>query len=219
MPEALDNRSVKYPSAVLIAVLLAYFTSVPALRGAEFRFEKDIDHARAAQIKAAYLTHLIEFTDWPEGVFADDKTPLIIIVAGSDFYGVGGILERADKELGLAVQGRPLEVRRKRIEALTVEDLQNVQVLFVTEDSSQQSERILSEVRSLPILTIGESEGFSDLIGMVGFMIDKRPDDAEGAYVRMRINNRSVKNAGLRLSFKLLGMRNLVQLVEDDTAP
>src|SRR5882724_8451605 len=66
--------------------------------------------SREYQLKAVFLYNFAQFTDWPESAFADEKSPIVIGVLGSDPFGPALNDTIRDEK----VRGRPLVVEHYR---------------------------------------------------------------------------------------------------------
>jgi hypothetical protein len=134
--------------------------------------------------------------EWPVGA-ATPGEPFVIGVAGPDPF--EGALDRALE--GKAVRGQPIEVRRFT-SAGPLEGAR-VHLLFVGGDPNFR-ERALHAVAGQPVLTVGESEGFAERGGMIGFRLT--PEGRVG----FDINPRRAGQAGLRMSSQLLKLARIV---------
>ena len=166
----------------------------------------------AAQVKAAYLRYIAEFTSWPAGAFGDERAPIVLGMTGADPDGVGGILERAIKGKGLQAQSRPLVLRRlpEAGDAGFEAALQECHLLFVSRSKGGAKDwtRLKKLIGNRPIVTVGEIAGFSRAAGMIEFVID--PGRSR---VTMHIDLEAVQGARLRLSSRLLGLKQGVKIV------
>lgn len=135
------------------------------------------------QVKAAYLFNFTKFIEWPEGALRDGA-PLTICVAGENPF--GSSLEETIQ--GESVNGRPLQARAAQPPA-------GCHVVFVPRGVDPAA--ALRPFRSLPALTVGESDGFLRGGGMVNFFI-------EDGRVRFEINHEAADRALVRISSRLL---------------
>jgi hypothetical protein len=70
-------------------------------------------------------------------------------------------------------------------------------VLFVSKHDAARLGRLLVELKDGPILTVGESDGFVQQGGMIGFLlVDNK--------VRLEINLETAQRAKLKISSRLL---------------
>jgi YfiR/HmsC-like len=76
-------------------------------------------------------------------------------------------------------------------------------VLFVGRRDAARLRRVLVELKDGPILTVGESDGFVEQGGMIGFLlVDNK--------VRFEINVQAAEQAKLRISSRRLLLAKLV---------
>ena len=189
-----------------IALLFGLICSAP------FVAQADVDTKKAAQIKAAYLRYIAEFTTWPSGVLGDGAEPIVLGTTGTDPHGVTQILERAIARKGLLAQDRPLVLLRLPEHGST--DFENAlaecHLLFMSgsEGSVKDWEQLRALLADRPIVTISEASGFSLAAGMIEFVID--PGTSR---VTMHIDLEAVQRAQLRLSSRLLGLKQGVKIV------
>jgi len=172
-----------------------------------------VDVAKAARVKAAYLRYIAEFTTWPRGALGDVDKPIVLGTMGTDPHGVTQILEQAIERKGLLAQSRPLVLRR--LPTLNDSDfeagLADCHLLFMTpgaEDDAAEWSRLRALLGDRPIVTVGEIPGFSHAAGMIEFVID--PADSR---VTMHIDLEAVHRVQLRLSSRLLGLKQGVKIV------
>jgi hypothetical protein len=138
-------------------------------------------------IEAVFLFHFTQFVDWPQAAFPAVDAPFTIGVVGPDPFSasLSGIVQ------GEKVGRHPIVVREVRDAAAELK----CQILYV----SREGEGLLDfrQIRSAPILTVGESESFFKSGGIVQFFIDRRR-------VRLRINLEGARAHSLGISAKLL---------------
>ena len=151
--------------------------------------------AREYQIKAVFLFNFTQFVIWPPGVFADAQAPLIIGVLGADPY--GSYLDETTR--GEKVDGRPLVVQRYR----RVEDVANCHVLFISASEAGNMVAILARLKGHSILTVTDGNGAGEPGGIIRFF-------TENNHIRLRIDLRAAKAAGLEVSSKLLRAAEVV---------
>jgi hypothetical protein len=140
-------------------------------------------------VKAAFLFHFVQLVEWPASALGNEINPITLCVIGEDPF-------RGDLEATIAgktVGGRVMVVRHLK----SAEDFQGCQVLFVSGHDPARFGRLLAELKDGPILTVGESDGFVEQGGMVGFLV-------EGNKVRFEINVEAAERAKLKISSRLL---------------
>ena len=97
------------------------------------------------------------------------------------------------------IRVHPLKVERYD----TISSATNCQILFISASERPKIDKIIAEVRNLPLLTVSDA-GYTENGGMVDFYID-----AENK-VRLRINPETAKTAGLTVSSRLLRVAQVV---------
>lgn len=140
-------------------------------------------------VKAAFIYNFTKYIEWPPSALPGN-TPIVIGIVGRDPFG------RSLDELlhGKTVSGRSFRVRRL---TWTDEEISGCHVLFVTAGASDPAR--LSKLRGRPVLTIGESPGFTSKGGIINFVI-------EGGRVRFDVNPDLANAAGIQISSKLLSL-------------
>jgi hypothetical protein len=148
------------------------------------------------EIKAAYLFNFAKFVEWPASVYKNANSPIRIGILGEDPFRdiLNPILN------GKKVNGRSFEVSRSD----NLEDLRSCHILFVSDSEKQRAKELLTFSRNLPVLTVGEMEGFVGSGGIVNFYIDERR-------VRIEINPEAAAKARLKVNSKLLQIARLVR--------
>ena len=147
------------------------------------------------QIKAAFLYNFAKFVSWPASSFSDSSAPLRICVFGQDPFGQELRNITADK----MVNGRKLQVD----DVVDLQPAKSCHILFIASSEKSQLKRILDGVRGASILTVGDTQGFAGLGGIVNFVL-------EDNRVRFEVNQKAAEQAGLTISSKLLGVAKLV---------
>jgi len=143
------------------------------------------------QLKAAYLFNFAKFVEWPTGAFAQATSPMVIGVLGDNPF--GGDLERTIH--GKSINDHPMQVRAVQ----SLGDAKQCHILFISPSEKKRLPEIVAALRGVPVLTVGESEGFPEAGGMINFVL-------EGNKIRFQINNDAARNAGLKISSKLLSL-------------
>lgn len=140
------------------------------------------------RIKAAFLYNFTSFVTWPEDLAG--QTGFTLCVFGNDPFG-----NLLDKLAGKSVKNSKLVVRR--LESLAL--LDECQLVFISEMSNDQLGAALAMLHTLPVLTVSDMHGFTELGGIIEFrIIDNK--------VRFDINIKAAESAGLRISSKLLSL-------------
>ncbi len=147
------------------------------------------------QVKAAFLYNFTQFVTWPAAT-PGGSGDFTIGILGPDPF--GDALDRAAR--GKSVGSRKLVVRRFR----GLDDLEPCEVLFVSSSDPIPVRSILDKVKGTPMLTVGETSGFTRQGGVIGFYI-------EGSKVRFEINVDAASRAGLQISSRMLSLAKLIR--------
>jgi hypothetical protein len=162
-------------AAVLLACMPA-FSSIAGQPSTEYR------------IKAAFLYNFTSFVTWPEALAGQPRFTLCVF--GNDPFG-----DLLDKLAGKPVKSSKLVVRR--LESLAL--LDQCQLVFISETSSDQLGAAMTLLHGLPVLTVSDIHGFTELGGIIEFRIIENK-------VRFDINSSAAASAGLSISSKLLSL-------------
>ncbi len=148
------------------------------------------------QVKAAFMYNFAKFVDWPAGTLGAPAQPITFCVLGQT------PLSQAlrDTLSGKVVDQRPLAFRQ----ISETKQARECQVLFMSLTDKKQMRQALDEVKSLPILTVGEVDGFTGEGGVVRFLLD-------AGRVRLEFNLDAADGAKLHISAKLLGLAKTVR--------
>jgi hypothetical protein len=151
-----------------------------------------------ARVKARLALALVRFTQWPNAAFAGPAEPLVMCVASRS-----AVVAEAFTELaGQTAAGRPI-----RIVQTTDKSHGGCHVLFLhdsVELNAAMSSSILASLGALPVLTIGDAEGFSARGGMVELV---NVNDT----TRLDVNLKTLRAAQLSLSSQVLKLARQVR--------
>lgn len=151
------------------------------------------------QVKAAFLFNFAQFVDWPAAAYPDEKAPLVIGVMGPDPFGayLDGLVQ------GEKIDGHPIVVRR-----FNDGEKPECHMLFVSAATPARMDRIRAQLIGQSVLTVGDTDNFSRLGGLVRFVTDK-------GKIHLRINAAAAKASGLTISSKLLRWATIVTVDKD----
>ncbi len=139
--------------------------------------------------KAIVLANLPKFVEWPAEAFAGTDVPLQVCVYGPFSFGT----TLAEAVRGEIAHGRRMEVRLAKQE----DELRSCHVLFLSGLDRARAARALDVVRGGTTLTVGESEGFLKLGGMVNLT-------SENGRTYFDVSLESAAQGPLKISSKLL---------------
>lgn len=148
-----------------------------------------------ARVKAKLALTLARFTQWPPASFGAPSDPLLMcVVHATDTLGTA-FAELANQSVG----GHPVRI----VENLAVAG-SACHVLFVHDSAQRQGSLALAAVSTLPVMTIGDSEGFAARGGMVELA---NINDS----IRLDVNLRVLRAARLELSSQVLKLARQVR--------
>ncbi len=146
-------------------------------------------------VKSAFLYHFATFVEWPAGAPSASAPELTICVLGDDPFG-----ETLDQTVaGKTIGARPLAIKRISRAAEAAE----CAVVFVGAGEGLRLPSLFADLRRLPVLTVGDVEGFAEAGGMIGMFV-------ENNRVRFEINLGAADRARLKISSKLLSLARIV---------
>ena len=176
-------RAILHRISPICLVTVGIFASVSAYG--------DSTPADQALVKAAFLFNFAKFVEWP----ANSSKPLAFCVIGDDrmaAYLQAGIAGKSIESRSLTVRNRP---------DLTQLDL--CSVIYIGPTEKKVVTQVAQLVAGKQILTVSE---FSEL-GSQGAVISFFLDDER---VRFEVNLGAVRQAGVKLSSKLLALARIV---------
>jgi len=141
-------------------------------------------------LKGVFIYNFAKFTEWPVDA-VPVAAPLVMCVFGD--LAVGDALERAVK--GRVIPGHAVTV----VQGPAAASQQVCNVIYVSGVTAGQAAQLVAGVRDVPVLTISDIEGFTDLGGIVRFFF-------ESGRLRFVIHLESAKRAGLQISSNLLAL-------------
>jgi hypothetical protein len=175
-----------------LGVLLALFG---LLTGARYAIAGETP-MKEYQVKALFLFNFAKYVDWPQVCFEHTNTPIIIAVLGESNFG-----DELNKAVaGKRVGGREVVVRQMEKDS----DLGKCHILFISSSERKRLGEILNRINSMPILTVGETEQFTQQGGIINFI------KKEGK-VRLEIDCDAARRTKLQLSSKLLSVADVVK--------
>lgn len=144
--------------------------------------------SREYQLKAAFLFNFTKFVEWPARRFADERSPILIGVVGENPIGAA----LADLVTGRLVNGRPIAVAYPK----NTGEMQRVHLLFVARGEEDRLTELQSSGTTV-VLTVGESDRFAELGGMINFVVADEK-------VRFEVNLATAEKHGIKISAQLV---------------
>ena len=150
-----------------------------------------------AEVRAVLLYNFAKFVDWPDEVFLTPDAPVNLCVYAAETSAFAMALRALE---GKQARGRVVVVRT----GVTREGLQNCQVLFIPGRRERWLPEILNAAHEQNILTVGETEGFAESGGIIGFV-------AIGDHQGFEINVDAALSAKLKISSQLLKLARVTK--------
>lgn len=182
----------------IIAVLASLSLAVSV--GAQ---SPEADGSSEYLIKAGFIYNFAQLVQWPDAAFPQSDSPIVIGIVGNDPFGatIDSVVQ------GKKLNGRSLVVKRLRW-GKDAREIKDCNILFVSSSERERLDEIIQTVKSLPILTIGETPGFATRGGIINLTL-------EGNRVRFEVDIEAAKQANLNISSRLLALARIVPLVAD----
>ncbi len=174
-------------TARLAIVMLAALAGLCPTRRALGEGEGSSEYA----LKAAFLFHFAQFVEWPAGSFAATNSPFVYCTTGTDPF--QGVLDATLN--GKTTGGRGFEVRHLK----QAREAQGCHLLFVGIEQEKQTSSAVTQLQGAPVLIVGESAGFVERGGTIGFSVEENK-------VRFEINLEAAGKSKLKISAKLLAL-------------
>lgn len=147
-------------------------------------------------IKAGFIYNFAKLMEWPDPVFPQANSPIVIGVLGNTDPFQGTL---DDVLKGKQVNGHPFVVRHLK----SRDDIKGCNILFVTSSEAAHVDELLHQVRGLPVLTIGDTPGFAERGGIINFVVEDNK-------VRFDIDVQAAKQADITISSRLLALARIV---------
>jgi hypothetical protein len=170
--------------------------SLVLLLGAALQLSAQAPAFDEYQVKAAFLYNFAKFVEWPAGTFASSTDPIGICIVGQNPF--GSTLENM-------VQSKKVEDRTFAVRRLPdTQQASQCQILFIGAAEWKRTRSLLEAVKIPGVLTVGESDDFTDLGGIISFRLD-------GPRVRIKVDLQTAEHARLRISSKLLSLAEIAK--------
>ncbi len=146
-------------------------------------------------VKAAFLFHFAQLTNWPSGTFQHAGDPFTFCTTGKDPF--NGALESI-------LSGKMVKEHAVRILHLKqLAGVEGCQVLFIGASESAHLDTLFANLHNSPVLTTGETDEFVRVGGMIGF---RREQDR----LRFDINVPAAEKCNMTFSSELLSLAKTI---------
>ena len=161
-------------------MLLLLLIAVPACLQAQAKTEE-------YHVKAGFIFHFAQLVDWPAS--AAGGPDFVLCTLGDDPF--QGQLETTLD--GKSIGTRPIHI----LHVKQPQEARGCQVLFISNSEDQRLAKILGDLGTSPVMTVGEANDFIERGGMIRFVLEQDK-------VRFEINLKAADPAGLKFSSRLL---------------
>jgi hypothetical protein len=179
-PLGADFIAICRCTAIVLAML---FTHAPGGATAQGRSTE-----QRSKVEAAFLRNFARYVTWPPAAFANERSPWVVCILGQDHFD-----DTLDKTLqGRTEQGRAFEVVRLRV----ADRVTACHIVYIGYDGSTKRRAVLNELRSKPVLTVGDAPEFLDEGGIIRLLAGER--------IEMSINLDQARAVSLAIPSKML---------------
>lgn len=148
---------------------------------------------KEALIKAAYLEKFARFTEWPDDYVG--KRFDIGVIGKSPF---NGALEMLAKNF--QIKGKPVSIHY----ITNIDEAVNYEMLFICNSEKSQLRKILDKIEHLPILSVGDTDGFTKLGVHFNFYL------TEEGTIHFEVNPEKISQSGLKADMYLISIGKVV---------
>lgn len=152
--------------------------------------------ANEYEVKAAFLYNFTKFVEWPADAAGGSRTSMSICVVGEDLFGAMLAKTLRDK----TVNGNKIVIHLLKPQ----DSLKGCQIGFISSSARKKLGFILSGLDGSGVLTVGETEGFAAMGGIINFVLEQDR-------VHLEVNVDAADRAGLKISSKLLSMAKIIR--------
>lgn len=147
---------------------------------------------REYQIKLAFLTNFISYTQWPESL---QKSSEFSFCSSSQRF-----IDLAQPQ----ISSKPIEEREVALKVVEPSGEWQCDLLFILAEDGDKWADYLAEVQPEGVLIVGEQRGFARQAGIINFFL-------AGNNVRFEINLDTLEESGLKISSRLLRLAKLIR--------
>lgn len=160
-------------------------------------FAFELNAAEEYEIKAAYLFNLGNFIKWPDRVLQNN---IDICILGENPFGSNlELIAKKERKL----QNKPVVLKN----IISIADSKECAILFISASEQSNLTTLFDKLKGKPILTVGDSERFVLIGGMIQFY------QREGK-IRLMIDPQTLEENGLKANSQLMRIAQRVERKE-----
>lgn len=186
---SIDSRRIWRISFITISACWIFLSATP-------RALSQKEEGAEYPVKLAFLYNFTKFVEWPTDTYRDPSAPLAICIVGRSPFSQDLEGELRTRKVG----AHPVEVRTLKPN----DKLSACQIVFVPVTEKDHAEKIVTGLKGSRTLTVGETEGFAVLGGMINLTV-------EANKVHFEVNPLAAERAGLKISSRLLSIAKIVK--------
>lgn len=146
-------------------------------------------------VKAAFLYNFAKFVQWSDTAFKSPDEPIVLCLLKGESFG-NALDTIRDKEL---INKRKLSVKLCK----SISEVSGCHILFISSSESENLPSILSLTKTMPMLTVSDTEGFAQRGVMVNLInVDNK--------IRFEVNTDAVNKMPFKLSSQFLKLAIIV---------
>ncbi|RYZ30087.1 MAG: YfiR family protein [Chitinophagaceae bacterium] len=145
----------------------------------------------ANNVKAVFLYNFSKFVTWP--TVSPSNGHFVIGILGSNPF--GNYLEQVVE--GETVDGQKIDIQYYN----DVSEIKSCHILYITKSNAID---VAKSLAGRTVLTVSDGDDFARSGGIIRFMVENNK-------IRLRINQRHAKAAGLQISSKLLRVADVIE--------
>lgn len=142
-------------------------------------------------VKAAYLSKIGLFVEWPKSAFTSPTSAITVCVSGENPFG-----DALDKVVeGQRVDGHPIQVRYLKI----VAENSGCDILYAAGSGAQSVADALTAVNGSAVLTVTDAASDDHAVGIIEFVVQNNR-------VRFNIDEQAAARNGISISPHLISL-------------
>lgn len=143
------------------------------------------------QLKAAFLLNFPKYVEWPAASLPDPTSPIVFAILGD---------ENVANEFAAMINGKNIDGHPIQLVRLTsVAQCRACHILFIGSDETRMTAEIVKELQGTNVLTVGESDQFMELGGMINLSRRERR-------IVLEVNLEATRQTELKISSKLMAL-------------
>ena len=149
-----------------------------------------------SKVKAAFLINFAKYVEWPAEAFAETNSPVVLAIE---------LESKVTGEIQKAIAGRTVNGREIVLKCLAAgEDSGVCHIRFISAAEQHRSPNLLAKLKVGGVLTVGESDEFLELGGIINLA---RRDQK----IALEVNLAAADKARIKVSSKLLAVATVVK--------